>query len=415
MAQKEYNCEVKKGDVWDTSGLETGMYIAYNTGDKVWSWIVITPYLPDDAQITFETVRHAAVGDSVTISGTANFNAPLSIVTSNDYDTWDVADNAAVEDGKFNAILDTSYLAGGTYTITVFYDEANDGYQPLDPHAINRIVLSMPEIALNAISKSASTDGHIALSGVATGTKEVDIWICENGIAGFETMITSGGTFDGAFDIDDVKYWFTQQGVVTPPMELKRGEYIVLVVNPGPDGPYRYKSSLERTGMLLAMPQGADRFLTNMGISDNLDRVSISVVSIDLPYLKLGTAELNANGNDVTITGETNLSDGTLLTVLTPIGRYYSDVMDRSFILTVENLGEGSHKIEVFDDMNTAYDEKVFTVSKVASTVDSTVDETPIIVEETAKKSISIPIWVYIILGVVIAGGLAYIFLKKKD
>ena len=147
-----------------------------------------------------------------------------------------------------------------------------------------------------------------------------------------------------------------------------------------------------------------------MGISDNLDMVSISIVSIDLPYLRLETAKLT--GNDVTITGETNLSDGTLITVSTPLGRYYADVIDRSFTLTVEGLGEGSHKIEVFDDMNTAYDEKVFEVGKVASAT----GEMPIVVEDAAEKEgINIPIWVYVIIGIVIAGGLAYIFLKKKD
>ena len=409
--QEEYNYDVKKGDVWDTSNLATGIYIAYNTGDKAWSWIVLTPFIPSDAEISFSTVRQATVGDDILIEGKTNINTPLSVVLTSKYDKWDVSDNVIVYEGKFNATIDTSNLPQGTYKLMVFYDEGNDGYQPLDPHATNRLVLSMPEIALASISKSTSTDSHILLSGVATGTKEVDIWVCGNGIAGLETMSTPGGTFDGAFNIDDVKYWFTQQGAVTSPMELKRGEYTVLVVNPGPDGAYRYKNSLERTGMLLAMPQGADRFLTNMGISDNLDMVDISIVSIDLPYLKLETAELT--GNDVTITGETNLSDGTLITVSTPIGRYYADAIDRSFTLTVENLGEGSHEIEVFDDMNTAYDKKVFTVSKVAST---SVDELPVLVEDAVEKEgINIPIWVYVILGVVIVGGLAYVFLKKKD
>ena len=411
VVQEEYSCEVKKGDIWDTSNLATGIYIAYNTGDKAWSWIVIAPFIPSDAEIKFSTARQATVGDNIIIEGKTNINTPLSVVLTSKYEKWNVADNVIVDEGKFNATIDTSNLPQGTYKLMVFYDEGKDGYQPLDPHATNRIVLSMPEIALASISKSTSTDSHISLSGFATGTKEVDIWICGNGISGLETMGTPGGTFDGAFNIDDVKYWFTKQGAVTSPTELKRGEYAVLVVNPGPDGPYRYKNSLERTGMLLAMPQGVDRFLTNMGISDNLDMVDISVVSIDLPYLRLKTAELT--GNDVTITGETNLSDGTLITVLTPIGRCYSDVIDRSFTLTVKDLGEGSHKIEVFDDMNTAYDEKVFAVSKVAST---SVDKMPIMVEETIEKEgINIPIWIYIILGVVIAGGLAYIFLKKKD
>ena len=411
VVQEEYNYEVKKGDVWDTSDLATGMYIAYNTGEKAWSWIVITPYMPTDCQITFENVRQAAVGDSITIKGITNFNAPLSIIISSDYDTWDVTDSLIVDEEKFKVNIDTSCLAGGTYTITIFYDETGDGYQPLDPHATNRIVLLMPEIALSAISESTSTDSHISLSGVATGTKEVDIWICGNGIAGFKTMSTSGGTFDDTFNIDDVKYWFTQQGAITSPAEIKRGEYIVLVVNPGPDGPYRYKDSLERTGMLLSMPDGTNRFLTNIGISDNLDMVSISIVSIDLPYLRLDTAELD--GNDVTITGETNLSDGTLITVSTSLGRYYVDVVNRSFTLTVDGLGEGSHKIEAFDDMNTAYDEKVFTLNKIVS--ESV--EPPIMIEEEAveKEGMNIPVWIYVILGVVIVGGVAFIFLKKKD
>ena len=408
-AQDEYNAQIKKGEVWDTSNLSTGLYIAYNT--QAWSWITIIPFMPSDAKISFTTTRQATIGDNILIDGKTNIDASLSVVLTSQYDEWDVADNVIVDEGKFNVKIDTSNLPQGTYKLTVLYDEGNDGYQPSDIHSTSTLILVMPEIVLGSISERTSTDSHIEVSGIATGTKEIEIWIVGNGVAGL-TTIPAKGQFDASFDIDSIEYWFTQQGIVNAPMELKRGEYVVLVVNPGIDGAFRYKGSLERTGMLLAMPSGPNRFLTNMEMSDNLDLISVSIVSIDLPLIELGDAIIN--GNDVMISGRTNLSDGTLIIVTTPRGIYYTEALNNSFSVLIEGLGAGDHKIEVCDDMNTAYDTRMFTISP-------SVDIPPVIdieeqaEEEDKKASGGIPIWIYVIFGVVIVGGLAFIFLKKKE
>ena len=408
--QDEYNIQIKRGEVWDTSNLVTGLYIAYNM--QAYSWITITPFIPSDAKISFTTTRQATVGDNVLIDGKTNIDASLSVVLTGQYDEWDVADNVIVDEGKFNAKIGTSNLPQGTYKLMVFYDGGNDGYQPSDIHSTSTLILVMPKIVLNTISESTSTDSHIEISGTATGTKGIEIWIVGNGVAGL-TTIPSKGQFDASFDIDSVEYWFTQQGMVNAPMELKRGEYVVLVVNPGIDGAFRYKGSLERTGMLLAMPSGPNRFLTNMEMSDNLDLISVSIVSIDLPSIKLGDAVIT--GDDVMIGGMTNLADGTLIMVTTPRGIYYTEALNNSFSVLIEGLGEGEHKIEVCDDMNTAYDTRMFTISASSA---SSVDIPPVIeelpVEKEDKEGGSL-IWIYVILGVVIVGGLAFIFLKKKE
>ena len=409
LVQDEYNVQIKKDEIWDTSSLATGLYIAYN--NKAYSWIMLTPFIPSDANISFTTARQATIGDNILIDGKTNIDASLSVVLTSEYDKWDITDAVIVDEGKFSAKIDTSNLSQGTYKLMVFYDGGNDGYQPSDIHSISTLILVMPKIVLNTISESTSTDSHIEVSGTATGTKEIEIWIVGNGVAGLTTT-PAKGQFDASFDIDSVEYWFTQQGMVNAPVELKRGEYAVLVVNPGTDGAFRYKGSLERTGMLLAMPDGANRFLTNMEMSDNLDLISVSIVSIDLPRIELADAVIK--GNDVMISGRTNLADGTLIIITTQRGIYYTEALNNSFSMLIEGLGEGDHRIEVCDDMNTAYDTRTFTVS-------SSVDIPPVIdIEEHAEEedketSGGIPIWIYVILGVVIVGGLAFIFLKKKE
>ena len=214
--QGEYNAQIKKGEVWDTSNLATGLYIAYNTGAKVYSWITLIPFMPSDANITFSTTRQATVGDNILIDGKTNIDASLSIVLTSDYEEWDISDNVMVEEDRFNATINTSNLPQGAYKLTVFYDEGNDGYQPSDIHSISTLILVMPQISLNTISESTSTDSHIEATGIATGTDKIDIWIVGNGVAGL-TTIPSKGQFNASFDIDSIEYWFTQQGMVNAP------------------------------------------------------------------------------------------------------------------------------------------------------------------------------------------------------
>jgi hypothetical protein len=353
--------------------------------------------------------ERATVGDTVILSGKSNLG-PLSLLVDGAYTKSVKPDCIIPSNGEFEYALDTSTLptSEGMYRITIFYDTDKDGYQPCDPHATNRLFVTSPILTSN-LSNASSTDLKFKVSGDATGTDEVQVWICGNGISGLCTLPVINGRYQDDITIDDINYWFTPNGMVDMPLEMQRGIYTVLVVNPCTDGYYQY-GSLEGTGSLLAARDGVTRLNTAMMTSDNVDIVDVGIINVELPFISFDTS---SSGDKAIIRGNTNIGDGRYLIVTIDGVGYNVQAKDNSFILEVSNLQEGTHKVSINDELNTVYGEGTFNTSLSSVIEEESLSEEPITPVEETKKGFSVPWVVYVVIGIVIV--IAILFKTSKN
>ena len=352
-----YTADVKKGETWETEGLQSGYYkvvekrgfLASLFRQANYAWLKLGGPIEVsevmEGTIVVDKINTAALGDTVVISGsTTGFpdGTPINVLLKGKYKVL-APITTTVEDGAFNMELDTAKedlgFSTGSYRVIVYYDNWPPEYQSTDIHDVEAFVLLPPTMDANLEDTTITTLDGFVVSGTTTGSPdEVEVWLMGRNLAAVVSLPVVENAFEYALTVDSFRNWFTNEGPISQPENFKPGTYTVMIVDPCTDDFYRYDDDLVATGTMIA--GDVNKFFENQKLTMNKDITEMALLDIEYPEVTLSATDAVVQGDDFVIGGTTNMVDGTTMIVHVEgkgVDRtQVTDVKDGSFDATFE-------------------------------------------------------------------------------
>ena len=341
-----------------------------------------------EKDVTFDMPTTVVIGEKLAIKGHANTGDWVQVAVEDEI--CDKLKKLVIdENGEFEKEIDTSTACKGAFAvpgslrlkafIDGTYASEEDVSKKTDDGSI-ALLMARGDLKAELSTNSVAWDDDFKISGVAKGSKEVNILIvAPKGSSGSVISGSSGDKMintrpDGTTEKTNIYYKTTSVSTTDDTFEKKidvgddvdTGSYLVILITPGPDGKYgKYGDDKLVSSVDAALAPYYFAAKTQEEVLAIIeDAIALSDDLLWLDYVKVGKIEtLTLNpignvvvGNSLEVTGATSRKDGSIIwiTVKKP---YYeivpqaAIVEDNTFNATFDTTGAqlGTYTVKAID------------------------------------------------------------------
>jgi hypothetical protein len=297
-----------------------------------------------EKNVTFDIPSIVAIGEILTIKGTSNTGDWVQIAVD-DIICTELKKVVIDENGEFEKEIDTATACGNAFSVPdyvrlkAFIDTSYASWQDVSAYTDDgstKVFMVRPWLTASPSTDSVDLGDEFTISGIAKGSKSVDILIISpKGAGGTKIDGTARGMYMVSTSVSMVDGTFSKKINVGPNVDT--GSYLVAVLSPGADGKYGKVGWINLAEALSQYTLTARTQDEILEILDDIITLSDDLMWVD--YIKVGEIEtLTLNpiadvvvGNPLEVTGETSRKDGSIIWIT--VKKPYYEIVPQAAIV----------------------------------------------------------------------------------